>query len=433
MFRVAFKRLGLRKKESRASYVYRPGIDTLEQRRVLATIHVDDDGDEDFTSIQAAVAAANPGDTIKVSPGVYNESVVVDKRLTILGAQKEFNPTRREPSASKQSIVEVPAGASHGFQLAADDIVLRGFTIQDSNDDGNPAGVTGIDVEQTTAGHTIANNIIQSNTTGIYLNTDGTDDTLVRRNLIRDNNQAGAAAGNGIYSDQGLASVDIVENRFNNQDNAAIIIVGGPPATAPVLQTDISIERNVMTNGGNAGVIMINTTNSEISRNVMTNHGGSAIFLGGGVSNVDIERNVLTNGAFTGINVTASFTGVADTDINITQNVITNFGDAGIQLREGANNILVSRNTVTRSGHGIWVKDAVDNLIERNQLDRNLIDGIRAEATSANNVFSRNNARRNVEHDYHDESNGGGTAGTANTWTRNKGRTQNRPGLINNS
>ena len=433
MFRAVIMRLGLRKKESRASYWCRPGIDTLEQRRVLATLTVDDSGGADFTSIQAAVTAANPGDTIRVRQGTYNESVVVDKRLTILGAQHEFNPSRRETSASKQSIVEVPAGASHGFQLAADDIVLRGFTIQDSNDDGNPAGVTGIDVEATTAGHTIANNIVQSNTIGIFLNTDGTDDTLVRRNLIRDNNQAGAAAGNGIYSDQGLASVDIVENRFNNQDNAAIIIVGGPPATAPLLQTDITIERNVMTNGGNAGVIMINTTNSEINRNVMTNHGGSAIFLGGGVSNVDIERNVLTNGAFTGINVTASYTGVADTDINISQNVITNFGDAGIQLREGANNIVVSRNTVTRSGHGIWVRDAVDNLIERNQLDRNLIDGIRAEATSANNVFSKNNARRNVEHDYHDDSTGGGTAGTANTWSKNKGKTQNRPGLINNS
>ena len=33
------------------------------------------------------------------------------------------------------------------------------------------------------------------------------------------------------------------------------------------------------------------------------------------------------------------------------------------------------------------------------------------------------------EHDAHDDSLGTGTAGTANVWRRNRGRTENRPGL----
>ena len=36
-------------------------------------------GDADFTSIQAAVDAANPGETILVCPGTYNEWVVITK------------------------------------------------------------------------------------------------------------------------------------------------------------------------------------------------------------------------------------------------------------------------------------------------------------------------------------------------------------------
>src|SRR5690348_7698571 len=72
-------------------------IDMLEDRRLLATLYVDDDHAQmpnaGFTSIQAAVNAAHPGDTIRVSPGTYNESVTVDKQLTILGSQSDVNQT----------------------------------------------------------------------------------------------------------------------------------------------------------------------------------------------------------------------------------------------------------------------------------------------------------------------------------------------------
>ena len=94
---------------------YRPHAEALEERVLLShrVFMVDDDRVQcpkaDFTSINAAAAAASPGDTIEVCPGQYNESVLVTKTLTILAApgNAERNPLRT-PNPRRDAIVQPP-------------------------------------------------------------------------------------------------------------------------------------------------------------------------------------------------------------------------------------------------------------------------------------------------------------------------------------
>ncbi|MBK6765477.1 MAG: hypothetical protein IPG71_03875 [bacterium] len=39
-----------------------------------------------FASLSAAITAASPGDVIQVQPGLYRESLVIDKDLEITGS-----------------------------------------------------------------------------------------------------------------------------------------------------------------------------------------------------------------------------------------------------------------------------------------------------------------------------------------------------------
>ncbi len=90
-----------------------------------ATWYVAGDGSADFTTIQAAVDAANAGDTIIVRDGTYQENVDVTKSLLI----------RSENGSSVTTLYS--AAKDSGFDITAGNITLDGFTITAVNGKGN--------------------------------------------------------------------------------------------------------------------------------------------------------------------------------------------------------------------------------------------------------------------------------------------------------
>jgi len=84
------------------------------------TIYVDDDGTADFTTIQAALDSASPGDEIVVNSSTYTENVDVDKA----------NITIRSNSGNPfDTIVQAASSADHVFHVTADGVKISGFNI----------------------------------------------------------------------------------------------------------------------------------------------------------------------------------------------------------------------------------------------------------------------------------------------------------------
>jgi hypothetical protein len=156
-----------------------------------------------YTLINDAIAGALIGGTVQVAAGTYNEDVTVSKSVKILGA-----------GPVGTTVIGPIGGGVSTFTIAANNVELSGFTITragnnttDWNNAGlNTAGVsvqgaaitgflmhdnlvtgmrTGIDINNSN-GHTIRNNVIDNNRTGMIFGNQ-TDNMTVAENTITNN------------------------------------------------------------------------------------------------------------------------------------------------------------------------------------------------------------------------------------------------------
>jgi hypothetical protein len=133
-------------------------------------------------TIQFAINVASPGDTIFVSPGTYNENVLVTKPdLTLKG------------SGASSTIINGDRTANVVYAFRITSFTIEGFTVKNAGQTGGLPGSAAIHLDPAVGNGignwVVRNTILQDNGFGIALwNSFAGGNALIENNLISNNN-----------------------------------------------------------------------------------------------------------------------------------------------------------------------------------------------------------------------------------------------------
>lgn len=179
--------------------------------------------------------------------------------------------------------------------------------------------------------------------------------------------------------------------------------------------------------GGATGIAIFGE-GGTVRDNALLQQTSVGVWLGGGSFPEPVHADVLNN-RITGTG-TANSVGVfiesgivlgGSSSAVLFGNTISDHPLAGVSAHSSGpdpGSLLIKANTVFRNGEGLEVNYFAAR-VENNRVNGNSGNGIEVVAQDA--TFLSNNAKSNGGTDCLDHSSGGGTAGTANTWTGNYG------------
>ncbi len=369
-----------------------------------------------YRTIQSAVDDAWEGATIWVCPGLYTETVKVNKAgLTIRGANAGRDATQGD--RGHESVV-TGIDRVGTVQLLEDDITWDGFTIRGVFAQPNGPGMY---TRPARSGYTVLNTIFEDNGMGLHLGASGAHPTLVCGNLFVANNEFNGQGGaNGIYSNEGARQVRITANRFERHNNSAIFFADRNPRSPRVVQQDILIQGNASVDDLSFAVVF-NSSRVRITGNDVKARVGdrrfpgpaSAIRIGARTADVVVDGNKIRSASGNGIDVTNAGEPdrpeAAPRRVAVLENKVEHVELLGIDVTASARRqYQVRGNRALANGQvGIHLGPRTDDV----QVTGNLALG--------------NGRGRPTDFDCQDESKGenaaDGTAGTENTWQDNVG------------
>lgn len=346
------------------------------------TIYVDDNGGEDYTSIQDAIDAANPGDTVFVYSGAYYENIIIDKNIFLEGEDRDTTV--------------IDGGKNPGFdvvRITADYVNISGFTITNCTLSKPYDHYSGIALSSNYS--TIENNIINSNEKyGISLNF--ASNNKIQNNTIKNNVYTGidvndASLNNifsnnevksnsyGIYSTGSIAENIIKSNNISYNQNDGIVLRCNRTI----------INNNDIYRNGNCGVylngrIWSSSSFHEITNNNIFYNENESIYLKGDSNNTISDNSIYSDSEKTCIKLESDWKYYSKHN-KISNNIIDTEG-IGIEIGFYSNNYnIVDNNTITTTNNlsikGLSYKN---NIFDNNTLETGM------EISGEDNIIKNN-------------------------------------------
>ena len=336
-----------------------------------ATIYVPDD----YSTIQAAVDFASPGDTIIVRDGTYIENVNVDKDHLIVQSQ----------NGAKVTIVQAANPDGHVFDVTADYVNINGFTV---------TGATtwlkaGVMIEREVTHCTLLHNVILNNSLGICLGLYSSNNILdgntvmgnqwcgiefyisahntLSNNVILDNHHNLDISGGGAFSLISYIHDIDTSNTVNgktiqylvNEDGIVIDSTWNVGYLGLINCTDVLVKDLALDNYNGQGILLAHSTNSRVENVNISNNSFSGIMLSYS-SNIGLTNNVAFNNV-NGIELDYS------SSCSLIENTVSNNDLYGIQLHSSNDNTLQG-NIALNNTLGIHLLKSPSNTLAGNTM-----------------------------------------------------------------
>jgi parallel beta-helix repeat protein len=291
----------------------------------------DGTAEQPYKTIQYAIDIASPGDTVYVFGGNYDETLTINKQITLWGSIDET-----------PSIIDTDSDIRYTVEITVDYAEIQSFTLSDAgNHKSSPIGAL-IAVKAD-------NVIIQGN----YFNT---------------------TSSYGIYLGNAGHGGVISGNSFNNTKRGICIESSNTN----------DIFDNTIQNSSDAGIYIDDSKNTRCYANTIKNSLIGVTIIGS--SNINLTRNNISTCEYYGIHIENLNAGFIRNN-----SIFDNYG-GGIYLDGSA--VQVYENTFESNVRGIFLVGS-DNRIYNNTLIDQTAIGISAQAVSTNNLIIENRFKDN--------------------------------------